>query len=152
MYQKHTSAHVMSESQTPAQDQRCQSGPSVRKIIRPCWGRFFKELWGQDQQTTTDFRSSFWQIHHTSTIRLLQDEIQDRGMYLLTIFLRELCCGSKKWSWLIQWMIQKTWCSLRGIQMPKFEVFDTKIASASNRIIHNSHSKKKGPVWRSKKS
>ena len=27
---EHTSPHVMSESQTPAQDQRCQSGPSAR--------------------------------------------------------------------------------------------------------------------------
>ena len=31
----HTSPHVMSESQTPVQDQRCQSRPSARKFIRP---------------------------------------------------------------------------------------------------------------------
>ena len=29
--------------------------------------------------------------------------------------------------------------SIRGIQMPNFEVLDARIASAVNRIIHNSH-------------
>ena len=29
--------------------------------------------------------------------------------------------------------------TIRGIQMPNFEVFDARIASALNRIIHNSH-------------
>ena len=29
--------------------------------------------------------------------------------------------------------------SLRGIQMSNFEVFDARIASVLNRIIHNSH-------------
>ena len=34
-------------------------------------------------------------------------------------------------------------CSIRGIQTPDFEVLDARIASALNRIIHNSHFKKK---------
>ena len=33
--------------------------------------------------------------------------------------------------------------STRGIQMPKFEVLDARIASALNSIIHNSHSKRR---------
>ena len=33
--------------------------------------------------------------------------------------------------------------SVRGIQMPNFEVLDAKIASALNRIIHNTQFKKK---------
>ena len=40
---EHTSPHVMSESQThqtPAQDQRCQSGPSARSSFIPSEGRF----------------------------------------------------------------------------------------------------------------
>ena len=32
---EHTSPHVMSESQTPVQDQRCQSGPSARSSVIP---------------------------------------------------------------------------------------------------------------------
>ena len=51
------------------------------------WRRFFKELWGRPT-TTADFRSSFKQIHHASNIRLLEDKIQDRGMYLFTISYR----------------------------------------------------------------
>ena len=34
--------------------------------------------------------------------------------------------------------------SKRGIQMPNFEVLDARIASALNRIIHNTPFKKKG--------
>ena len=33
--------------------------------------------------------------------------------------------------------------SFRGIQMPNFEVHDARIASALNRIIHNSHFKRR---------
>ena len=33
--------------------------------------------------------------------------------------------------------------SIRGIQTPDFEVLDAKIASALNRIIHNSHFKRR---------
>ena len=34
-------------------------------------------------------------------------------------------------------------CSVRGIQMPNFEVLDAKIASALDRIIHHTRFKKK---------
>ena len=37
----------------------------------------------------------------------------------------------------------KSSCSIRGIQMPNFEVQNAKIASALNRIIHNTRYKKK---------
>ena len=43
---EHTSPHVMSESQTPVQDQRCQSGRQRNSVI-PSEGMIFKELWGQ---------------------------------------------------------------------------------------------------------
>ena len=46
---EHTSPHVMSESQTPALDQRCWSGPSARNSFVPCEGRFSKN-YGADQQ------------------------------------------------------------------------------------------------------
>ena len=39
--------------------------------------------------TTADLRSSFRQIHHASNVCLLEDKIQDWGMYLFTI-----SCGS----------------------------------------------------------
>ena len=34
-------------------------------------------------------------------------------------------------------------CSAEGIQMPNFEVFEAKIVSALNRIIHNTRFKRK---------
>ena len=35
--------------------------------------------------------------------------------------------------------------------MPNFEVLDARIASALNRIIHNSHFKEKNQSWRNKR-
>ena len=40
---------LVRESQTPAQDQRCQSGPSARNSVIPCEGDFSKN-YGADQQ------------------------------------------------------------------------------------------------------
>ena len=40
--------------------------------------------------------------------------------------------------------LKKPSLSVRGIRVPDFEVLDARIASALNRIIHNSHFKKKG--------
>ena len=37
----------------------------------------------------------------------------------------------------------KSSLSVKGIRMPDFEVLDAKIASALNRIIHNSHFQRK---------
>ena len=44
----------------------------------------------------------------------------------------------------------KSSCSVRGIQMPNFEVLDAKIAAALSRIIHNINSRERS-VWRNKK-
>ena len=44
----------------------------------------------------------------------------------------------------------KSSSSVRGIRMPYFEVLDARIASARNRIIHNSQFKRSS-VWRNKK-
>ena len=45
-----TSPHVMSESQTPVQDQRCQSGAAARNSVIPSEGDFFKERWADQQR------------------------------------------------------------------------------------------------------
>ena len=49
---EHTSPHVMSESQTPntALDPRCQSGRSARNSFDHDEGRFFQELWADQQR------------------------------------------------------------------------------------------------------
>ena len=48
------------------------------------WRRLFKELWGRPT-TIADFGSSFWQVPYASNLCLLEDKIQNRGMYLFTI-------------------------------------------------------------------
>ena len=130
---EHTSPHVMSESQTPVQDQRCQSRPSAKSSVIPSEGDFSKELWCRPT-TTADFRSSFWQIPHVSNVRLLEDKIQHWTEALLWIKEVEMVESVDD---------LKSSCSVRRIQMPKFEVLDAKIASALNRIIHNSQFKRK---------
>ena len=138
--QLHSSTVEKIERRIQDQDQRCQSGPSAKNSVTLQWWRLSKELWGRPT-ATADFRSSYWQIPYTRNICLLEDQIQDWGMYLFTISLRKLCNGSKKWRWLIQWMNWRSSSSIRGIQMPNFEVLDARIASALNKIIHNSHKK-----------
>ena len=59
---QHTSPHVMSESQTPAQDQGCQSGPSASNSFIPCEGRLSKN-YGADQQ-----RLQISDLHLTSSL------------------------------------------------------------------------------------
>ena len=48
------------------------------------WRRLFKELWSRPT-TTADFGSPFWQVPYISNLCLLEDKVQDQGMYLLTI-------------------------------------------------------------------
>ena len=108
-----TSPHVMSEIRVRTVSQ---------KFSRPQWGRIFKEFWGRPT-TTADFGTSFQQIPFTSNVRLLEDKIQDWGMYLFTILL-----------WIKEVEIVesvddlKSSSSVRGIQMPDIEVLDAKIA------------------------
>ena len=110
---EHTSPHVMSESQTPVQDQSCQSGPShVDKF-------------------TTSATFACWKIR----------------------FKTEVCTCSQFPTEAVLWIKEvqlvdsvddlKSSCSVRGIQMPKFEVLDAKIASALNRNVHNTQFKRK---------
>ena len=73
----------MSESQTPVQDQRCQSRPSARNSVIPSEGGFSKN-YGTDQQRLQISDPHFDKVHHASNIRLLEEKVQDRGMYLLT--------------------------------------------------------------------
>ena len=72
MYQNTHHHMLMSESQTPVQDQRCQSGPSARNSVVPSEGRFSNN-YGADQQRlqisdlhfdkfTTSTTSAYWKI------------------------------------------------------------------------------------------
>ena len=97
---EHTSPHVMSESQTPVQDQRCQSGPSARNSVIPSEGDFSRIM----EQTNKDCRFRIFILtnslhqHHL----LVRRKIQKLRYVLVHNFLRRLCYGLKKWRWLNQ--------------------------------------------------
>ena len=97
------------------------------------WRRLFKELWGRPT-TTADLRHSLRQILHASNIRLLEDKIQNRGMYLFTI-----PTDAMQWIKEVELVDSvdelRSSSSVRGISMPNFEVLDARIASALNKII-----------------
>ena len=62
---------------------------------------------------------------------------------MFTVFLRKLCYGSKKWRWLNQLDDLKSSRSISGILCPNFELFHARNASALNKIIQNTSSRKK---------
>ena len=138
---EHTSPHVMGESQTPVQDQRCQSGPSARNSFDPNEGRFSKN-YGEDQQ-----RLQISELHF--------DEVPYPATFFACWKMRlktEVCTCSPFPTEAMQWIKEvelvdsvdelRSSSSTRGISMPIF-VLDARIASALNKIIHNSHFKRR---------
>ena len=129
----------MSESQTPAQDQRCQSGPSARNSFIPSEGRFSKNYGAQRVEISDPHFDKFpmsatfgcWKIR----------------------FKTEVCTRSQFPTEAMHWIKEvemvdsvddlKSSSSVRGLRMLDFEVLDARIASALNRIIHNTRFKKK---------
>ena len=99
----HSSSAEKSERQTQDQDLRCQSGPSARNSVIPSEGDSSNNY----GQTNNDCR--FQIIILTNSLhrpRLLAGRQDSRLRYVIVHnFLRKLCTGSKKWRWLIQWMI-----------------------------------------------
>ena len=96
---------VKAKHQTPntVQDQRCQSGPSARNSFVPSEGRFSKN-YGADQQRLQISDPHFDKFSTSATFACLKIRFKTE-VWLVHNFLRKLCCGSKKWSWLIKWMI-----------------------------------------------
>ena len=114
---EHTSPHVMSERQTPdtTLDPRCQSGP---------WARNSFHLMSEDSHRMGRWNSK-----------------------------TEVCICSQFPTKAVPWIKEvemvdsvddlRSSSSMRGISMPNFGVLDARIAPALNKIIHNSHFKRK---------
>ena len=140
---EHTSPHVMSERQTPdtALDPRCQSGPSARNAFDPTEGRFSKND-GSDQQRLQISDLPFDKFPNPATFACWKIR-----------FKTEVCTCSQFPMEAMRWIKEvemvesvddlKSSCSIRGTQTPDFEVLDAKIASALNRMIHNTRFKQK---------
>ena len=146
----HSSTVEKSERQGQDQDLRCQSRPSAKNSVILSGGDFFKELWGRPT-TTADFGSSFRQIPYTRYVGLLEDKIQDRGLYLFTIPYGSYAMDQRSGDgWFSGWFkifvinkryfnakIWSTWCE-RGLLQRWTE----------SSIILTS---KEGSVWRNKR-
>ena len=130
----HSSTAEKNENQTPVQDQRCQSGPSAESSVISS-ERLFKELWSRQTTTFDKFPTpatfARWKIR----------------------FKIEVCTCSQFPTEATHWIKEEEMVdsvddfqsslSVRGIRMPDFAVLDARIASALNRIIHNSHFKRR---------
>ena len=104
---QHTSRHLMSESQTPVQDQRCQSRPSARNSVIPSEAGFSKNN-GRDQQRLQISDPHFDKFPTPATFACW------------TIRFKTEVCRSKKWSWFIQWMISKIFVLCKRNSNDKF--------------------------------
>ena len=133
----HSSTAEKNENQTPVQDQRCQSGPSAKNSVIPTEGDSSKN-YGADQQ-----RLQISDLHldkFTTPSTFARWKIR---------FKTEVCTCSQFPTEAMHWIKEvemvdsvddfRSSLSVRGIWMPDFEVIDARIASALNRIIHNSH-------------
>ena len=126
-----------SERQEQNQDLRCQFGPSAKDSVILSGGDFSNN-YGADQQRLQISDLHFGKFHTSATFDCWKMR-----------FKTEVCTCSQFPSEAMQWIKEvemvdsvddlKSSSSIRGISMPNFEVFDARIASALNKIIHNSH-------------
>ena len=128
----------MSESQTPALDPRSQSGPSARNSFVPSEGRFSKNF-GADQQRLQISDPHFDKFPTPATFACWK--ITEVGT--CSQFPTEAMLWIKEVEMVESVDDLKSSCPITGIRTPDFEVLDAKIASALNRIIHNTRFKKK---------
>ena len=123
------------------QDLRCQSGPSAKDSVIFSGGDSSKN-YGADQQRLQISDPHFAKFPTPATFACWKIR-----------FKTEVCTCSQFPTEAMLWIKEvemvdsvddlKSSCSIRGIEMPEFEVLDAKIASALNRIIHNSHFKRR---------
>ena len=107
-----------------------------QRFSRLQWRRLFIELCGRPT-TTADFRSPLWQVPYTSNVRLLEDKVQDRGIYLFAISYGSDAMDQRNgvgWfsGWIEIFVIYSWYFKCRTLS-------DARIASALNTIIHNFH-------------
>ena len=133
----HSSPEAESENQAPVQDQRCRSRPSARNSAILGEGDSSKK-YGADQQRlrVSDLRfdgvpapAAFacWKIRFKTEVCICSQFLTEAVLWIKEVEMIDSVDDLKSSS------------SVRGIQMPDFEVFDARIASALNRIILNSH-------------
>ena len=137
----HSSTVEKSERPEQNQDLRCQSGPSAKNSVILSGGDSSKN-YGADQQRLQISDLHFDKFPTPATFACWKIR-----------FKTEVCTCSQFRTEAMQWIKEvelvdsvdelRSSSSIRGISMPKFEVLDARIASALNKIIHNSHFKRR---------
>ena len=137
----HSSTAEKNKNQAPVQDQRCQSRPSAKNSVISSEGDSSKN-YGADQQRLQISDLHFDKFTTPTTFACWKIR-----------FKTEVCTcsqfptGSMHWIKEVEMVASldelKSSSSIRGVSMPKFEVLDARIASALNKIIHNSYFKRR---------
>ena len=137
----HSSTVEKSERQKQDQDLRCQSGPSAKNSVIFSGGDSSKN-YGADQQRLQISDLHFDKFPTPATFACWKIR-----------FKTEVCTCSQFPTEAMQWIKEvelvdsvdelRSSSSIRGIPMPNFEVLDARIASALNRVIQNSHFKRR---------
>ena len=144
----HSSTVEKSEMPEQNQDLRCQSGPSAKNSVILSGGRFSKN-YGADQQRLqisdlhfdkfpTPATFACWKIRFKTEVRTCSQFPTEAMQWITEVEIFDSVDDLRSSS------------SIRGISMPNFEVLDARIASALNKIIHNTNSKERS-VWRNKR-
>ena len=137
----HMSTSVKSGRPERDSDLRCQSGPSAKNSVIFSGGDSSKN-YGADQQRLQISELHFDKFPTPTTFACWKIR-----------FKTEVCTCSQFPTEAMQWIKEvelvdsvdnlRSSSSIRGVSMPNFEVLDARIASALNKIIHNSHVKRK---------
>ena len=137
----HSSAVEKCERPEQSQDLRCQSGTSAKDSVIFSGGDSSKNH-GADQQRLQILDLHFDKFPTPATFACWKIRIKTEG-----------CICSQFPTEAMQWIKEVEMVdsvddlgsssSLRCISMPNFEVLDARIASALNKIIHNSHFKRR---------
>ena len=137
----HMSTAEKSERPEQNQDLRCQSGPSAKNSVIFSGG-YSSKNYGADQQRLQNSDLHFdkfptpatfacWKIRFKTEVRTCSQFPTEAMQWMKEVELVDS----------VDDLISSS--SIRGISMPNFEVLDARIASALNKIIHNSHFKRR---------
>ena len=146
----HSSAVEYSERpEQKKKDLRCQSGPSANSSVIFS-GKDYSKNYGADQQRLQISDLHFEEFPATATFACWKIRVKT-----------EVCTCSQFPTEAMHWIKEvelvdsvdelRSSSSIRSIPMPNFEVLDARLASALNKIIHNSQSKGRS-VWKNKKT
>ena len=137
----HSSTVEKSERPEQNQDLRCQSGPSAKDSVIFSGGDSLKN-YGADQQRLQISDLHFDKFPTPATVACWKIRFKTE-VYTCSQFPTEAMQWIKEVEMVDAGDELKSSLSVRGISMPNFEVLDARIASALNKIIHNSQFKRK---------